>query len=165
MRGISGAGQVVDAGFQRGKSLPNRWTSQLNQAHSLRPVALVATVSTSIKHRSTWSAIIVELSQYVLEPLRKDEEFILYRGRQRRSQTQAPSALLLGPISTRPLQKASGRWSTNTHSGRHWTRLGRFGPSLSPSRLVGRPSYCSKTLVGRRSINASKDRSGSWAWA
>ncbi|HEX4165792.1 MAG TPA: hypothetical protein VHZ55_09985 [Bryobacteraceae bacterium] len=43
----------------------------------------------------------MELSQYVLEPLRKDEEFILYRG-QHRSQAQAPSVLLLMPVLTRP---------------------------------------------------------------
>jgi hypothetical protein len=36
----------------------------------------------------------VELSEYVLEPLRKDEEFILYWG-QHRNQVDAPSVLLL----------------------------------------------------------------------
>ena len=43
----------------------------------------------------------MELSEYVLEPLRKDEEFILYRG-QHRNQVDAPSVLLLAPVSTRP---------------------------------------------------------------
>jgi len=43
---------------------------------------------------------IVELSEYVLEPLREDEEFILSQGRPRRA--EAPSVLLLAPTSTRP---------------------------------------------------------------
>src|SRR6516162_3923326 len=43
---------------------------------------------------------IVELSEYVLEPLREDEEFILSRGRPRRA--EAPSVLLLATTSTRP---------------------------------------------------------------
>jgi serine/threonine protein kinase len=43
----------------------------------------------------------LELSEYVLEPLRKDEEFILYRG-QHRNQVDAPCVLLLAPVSTRP---------------------------------------------------------------
>jgi hypothetical protein len=42
----------------------------------------------------------VELSEYVLEPLREDEEFILSQGRPRRA--EAPSVLLLAPASTRP---------------------------------------------------------------
>src|SRR5882724_5015568 len=46
----------------------------------------------------------IELSEYVLEPLRKDGEFILYRGQHRR-QTGAstpPSILALAPVSERP---------------------------------------------------------------
>jgi hypothetical protein len=43
----------------------------------------------------------MELSEYVLEPLRKDEEFILYRG-QHGNQVDAPCVLLLAPVSTRP---------------------------------------------------------------
>jgi len=42
----------------------------------------------------------VELSGYVLEPLRKDEEFILYRGHSK--QAEAPPVLLLAPLSLRP---------------------------------------------------------------
>src|SRR6516162_7011926 len=42
----------------------------------------------------------VELSGYALEPLRKDEEFILYRGHPK--QAEAPSVLLLAPVSLRP---------------------------------------------------------------
>jgi hypothetical protein len=45
----------------------------------------------------------VELGEYALEPLRKDEEFILYRGQHRGPKDAAPSSiLLLAPISTRP---------------------------------------------------------------
>ena len=42
----------------------------------------------------------MKLSEYVLEPLREDEEFILSRGRPRRA--EAPSVLLLATASTRP---------------------------------------------------------------
>src|SRR6516164_5317293 len=42
----------------------------------------------------------VDLSGYALEPLRKDEEFILYRGHSK--QAGAPSVLLLAPVSLRP---------------------------------------------------------------
>ena len=42
----------------------------------------------------------MELSGYALEPLRKDEEFILYRGHSK--QAEAPSVLLLAPVSLRP---------------------------------------------------------------
>ncbi len=50
----------------------------------------------------------MELSEYVLEPLRKDEEFILYRGQQR-NQVDAPSVLLLAPSSTRPAPESLKR--------------------------------------------------------
>ncbi len=43
----------------------------------------------------------MELSEYMLEPLREDEEFILYRGRHR-NQADVPSVLLLAPVSTHP---------------------------------------------------------------
>ena len=42
----------------------------------------------------------MELSGYALEPLRKDEEFILYRGHSK--QAEAPSVLLLATVSLRP---------------------------------------------------------------
>ena len=48
------------------------------------------------------------LSEYVLEPLRKDEEFILYRG-QHWNQVDAPSVLLLAPASTRPAPESLKR--------------------------------------------------------
>src|SRR5580700_6969903 len=45
--------------------------------------------------------LIVELSQYVLEPLRRDAEFVLYRG-EHSNQNGSPSVLLLAPASTQP---------------------------------------------------------------
>src|SRR5258708_27648852 len=50
----------------------------------------------------------MELSEYALELLRKDEEFILYRGQHRR-QADAPSVLLLAPVSTRPTPESLKR--------------------------------------------------------
>jgi hypothetical protein len=44
----------------------------------------------------TWRTIIVEPSQLVLEPLRTDEEFVLYRG-EHSNQPVSPSVLLLAP--------------------------------------------------------------------
>jgi len=43
----------------------------------------------------------VELSEYILEPIRKDEEFVLYRG-DHGSHTDAPSVLVLAPVTSRP---------------------------------------------------------------
>jgi hypothetical protein len=40
----------------------------------------------------------VELLGYAVEPLRKDQEFVLYRGRSK----EAPSVLLLTTVSLRP---------------------------------------------------------------
>src|SRR6266700_5567628 len=45
--------------------------------------------------------MVVEPSQHVLEPLRKDEEFVLYRS-EHSKQPGSPSVLLLTPASTRP---------------------------------------------------------------
>jgi PAS domain S-box-containing protein len=45
--------------------------------------------------------IIVELSQYVLEALRRDEEFVLYRG-EHSNQPGSPSVFLLTPASLQP---------------------------------------------------------------
>jgi len=45
----------------------------------------------------------VELTEYAFEPLRKDEEFILYRGRSRSLKVAgAPSILSLAAVSIRP---------------------------------------------------------------
>jgi len=46
-------------------------------------------------------AIIVELSEYLLETLREDEEFVLYRG-EHSNQPCSPSVLLLAPTSMQP---------------------------------------------------------------
>ena len=43
----------------------------------------------------------MELSQYVLEALRRDEEFVLYRG-EHSNQPGSPSVLLLAPASMQP---------------------------------------------------------------
>src|SRR5215472_15431868 len=45
--------------------------------------------------------MVVEPSQHVLEPLRKDEEFVLYRS-ENSNHPGSPSVLLLAPASTRP---------------------------------------------------------------
>jgi len=50
----------------------------------------------------------VDLSEYILETVRKDDEFILYRGRHR-SQADVPSVLLLTPVSTRPAPESLKR--------------------------------------------------------
>jgi PAS domain S-box-containing protein len=45
----------------------------------------------------------MDLTEYILEPLRKQEEFILYRGRhQNPDQTDQPSVLLMAPIPRHP---------------------------------------------------------------
>ena len=43
----------------------------------------------------------MELSPYLLEPLRRDEEFVLYRG-EHSNQPGSPSVLLLAPATERP---------------------------------------------------------------
>ena len=64
-----------------------------------------------------------KLSEYVLEPLRKDEEFVLYRG-QHRNQVDAPSVLLLAPASTRPapesLKRMEHEYSLRAELDRSW---------------------------------------------
>jgi hypothetical protein len=59
----------------------------------------------------------------VLEPLRKDEEFILYRG-QHPNQVDAPSVLLLAPVSTRPapesLKRMEHEYSLRTEMDLLW---------------------------------------------
>jgi len=55
----------------------------------------------------------MDLTEYILEPLRKQDDFILYRGRHRNpDQTDRPSILLMAPI---PLHPASSRLG---HHGR-----------------------------------------------
>ena len=83
-------------------------------------------------------ATVIELSEYMLETVRKDGEFILYRGRHR-NQTDAspPSILVVTPVSERPalgsLRRIENEYSLRPSLIRH----GRFGPSLSPSTMDG----------------------------
>ena len=64
----------------------------------------------------------LELSDYVLELLREDEEFILYRGRARHA--EAASVLLLAPASTRPapetLKKIEREYSFRSELDATW---------------------------------------------
>lgn len=64
----------------------------------------------------------VELADYVLELLREDEEFILYRGHTR--QAEAASVLLLAPASTRPvpetLKKIEHEYSFRSELDQAW---------------------------------------------
>jgi PAS domain S-box-containing protein len=53
------------------------------------------------KALGSWRTIIVDLSQYVLEVLRTDEEIVLYRGTQS-NHSGLPSILLLAPASMQP---------------------------------------------------------------
>src|SRR5262249_40921877 len=49
-----------------------------------------------------WSLIVIDLSQYRLETLHQDGEFILYRGRCETAETSPPSILVLSPVMDRP---------------------------------------------------------------
>jgi hypothetical protein len=49
---------------------------------------------------------VIELSTYVFEVLRKDNEFILYRGR---SEDDAPQVLVLSPATERPPPQSQKR--------------------------------------------------------
>ena len=96
----------------------------------------------------------MELVEHALEPLRKDEEFILYRG-QHRSQKDAgpPSILLLAPVSTRPapetLEKLEHEYSFRSELDATWA-VRPLALSLYDERTVlvlenlgGEPSRCS----------------------
>src|SRR5512147_2497907 len=64
----------------------------------------------------------VELSEYVLELLREDEEFILYRGHAKHA--DATPLLLLAPASTRPapetLKKIEHEYSLRSELDATW---------------------------------------------
>ncbi len=64
----------------------------------------------------------MELSAYAFQPLREDEEFILYRGRPRRA--EASPVLLLAPVSTRPtpetLKKIDHEYSFRSELDATW---------------------------------------------
>ena len=65
----------------------------------------------------------VDLSEYILEPLRENEEFIFYRGRHR-NQVDAPRVLLLAPVSTHPtlgtLKKMQHEYSFRSELDAGW---------------------------------------------
>ena len=67
------------------------------------PLPVIAAPLKSVDRRSalSWRRIVVEVSQYVLEALRRDEEFVLYRG-EHSDQPGSPSVLLLAPASMQP---------------------------------------------------------------
>jgi hypothetical protein len=55
------------------------------------------------------------LPGYGLEPLRKDEEFILYRGHSKHA--EAPPVLLLAPLSLRPALETLKKIEHEKHEG------------------------------------------------
>src|SRR6266699_6240171 len=66
--------------------------------------------------------ILMQLSQYTLERLRDDGEFILYRAQAK--QVEPPSVLLLAPVSVRPspetLQKIDHEFSLRSELDPAW---------------------------------------------
>src|SRR6266542_992690 len=66
--------------------------------------------------------IVVQLSEYSLERLRDDGEFILYRAHAK--QVEPPSVLLLAPVSTRPgpetLRKIDHEYSLRSELDSAW---------------------------------------------
>src|SRR2546430_10642599 len=44
----------------------------------------------------------MSVSDYILEPIREDDEFVLYRGRGRGTRTDKPDVLVLKPAAARP---------------------------------------------------------------
>jgi hypothetical protein len=94
----------------------------------------------------------VELSQYVLEVLRRDEEFVLYRGAHS-SQLGSPSVLLLAPASMQPaqatLKKIEHEYSLRDELDSAWAVR-----SLEPC-----PSnVCLKTPAAKLSIGSFQGR-------
>jgi hypothetical protein len=110
-------------------------------------------------------ATVMELSEYTFETLRKDGEFIVYRGHHRR-QTDAspPSILVMTPVSERPARGSLRRmeheyslraeldpgWAVRPlalapHKGR--TMLVLTDPGGEPlDRLLGRPMELTQFL-------------------
>jgi hypothetical protein len=80
----------------------------------------------------------VDLSQYVFEPLREDEEFILSQGRPRRS--EAAPVLLLAPVSTRPelksLKKIEHEYSFRTELDATWAVMPLALSQYSEQRVL-----------------------------
>src|SRR5439155_24393863 len=48
----------------------------------------------------------MSVSGYILEPIREDDEFVLYRGRGRGTRTDKPDVLVLKPAPARPRMRS-----------------------------------------------------------
>ena len=98
----------------------------------------------------------MELSQYVLEVLRRDEEFVLYRG-EPSNQPCSPSVLLLAPASMQPalatLKKIEHEYSLRDELDSAWAVR-----SLAVSEQRGQRRSCSKTLAAKLSIDSFQGR-------
>jgi hypothetical protein len=96
----------------------------------------------------------VELSGYLLETLREDEEFVLYRG-EHSNQPGSPSVLLLAPASMQPalatLKKIEHEYSLRDELDSAWAVR-----SLAVSEQRGQPR--SKTLVAKLSFDSFQGR-------
>jgi len=75
---------------------------------------------------------IVELSEYVFEPLREDEEFLLYEGHPR--QSEATPVLLLAFISIRPELESIKKIEHEYSSSRAW-QMRRLPVSSEPRKV------------------------------
>ena len=83
----------------------------------------------------------VELSDYVLEPLREDEEFILLRGHARHA--EPASVLLLAPASTHPTPETLRRMEHEySFKSRARPELGGAASCARPTR--GGRRWCSR---------------------
>jgi hypothetical protein len=82
---------------------------------------------------------IMELSAYALQPLREDEEFILYRGRP--IQADASSVLLLAPTLRHPALETLEKINHEYALGSKLDQPRQFGPAIYPN-TTGKRSLC-----------------------
>src|SRR5262249_50921791 len=86
----------------RGRSAPRQGRQnegdEIEKATDRLPIGAA---QPSIASEPSAHDVVGPLSDYVLEVVRKDEEFSLYRG-SHRGRTEVPSVLLLAPVSSRP---------------------------------------------------------------
>ena len=73
----------------------------------------------------------IELSRYVFETLRKDEDFVLYRSKM---DADLSAILVVAPVSERPVQESWTDLSTNMLFGMILIQSGRL--DLSPLFIV-----------------------------
>ena len=103
-------------------------------------------------------AAVMDLSEYMLETIRKDGEFILYRGQhadcRRESSVHSRDGTCLGTPRTGKPQENGARILLQ---GRARSRLGCSASTLAPAHRGGRCSY-SPTLAASLSIGCSEDR-------